>query len=160
PGVQPTSTHLAIWQLVMRLGRITQAMPQAPQLAGDDERSVSQPLATIMSQLPKPALHDPTTHAPDMQAATALGSGAQAEPQALQFLGSVCVLTSQPLPGMPSQSRNACRHEAMEHWPSTHSALALGVMHALLQAPQFLMSLARPVSHPSEGSLLQSSKPG
>jgi hypothetical protein len=50
-----------------------QTFPQAPQLLGSTPVSTSQPLATMPSQLPKPARQAPMLHAPDAQTGSALG---------------------------------------------------------------------------------------
>src|SRR4051794_5611030 len=58
--------------------------PQAPQLLLSLLRLVSQPLPTLPSQLPKPALHDDTAHALAMQVGVALAR-LQALPHAPQL---------------------------------------------------------------------------
>ena len=79
-----------------------QARPQTPQLALLVLRLVSQPLAALPSQLPKPGLQLATVHAPAAQPAVALASE-QAAPQAPQCAGVTVTLVSQPLAALPSQ---------------------------------------------------------
>lgn len=56
---------------------------------------VSQPLATLPSQLAKPGLQA-KPHTPFVQPGVALGRAGQAVPQPPQLVGSVCVLTQTP----------------------------------------------------------------
>ena len=46
-----------------------QARAQAPQLASSSKSETSQPLAVLLSQLPKPRAQDDTAQAPAVQAA-------------------------------------------------------------------------------------------
>ncbi len=64
---------------------------------------VSQPLAGLPSQSPKPALQLATVHAPAAQPATPLAA-AQPRPQAPQCDTVVRTSVSQPLAALPSQS--------------------------------------------------------
>ena len=100
PGLQvPLQTPLA--QLgVMLLDE--QTLPHPPQLLASVFRLVSQPLAGLPLQLPKPALQVmPQT--PIEQNAVPLVE-LQTWPHAPQLVGSVVRLVSQPLAGLPSQS--------------------------------------------------------
>ena len=78
------------------------AAPQRPQLDGVVLRLVSQPLAALPSQSPKPAVQV-TPHAPAAQVAVPLVAS-HALPQRPQFATVVARLVSQPLAGLPSQS--------------------------------------------------------
>jgi len=49
-----------------------QIVPQAPQLFRSEETECSHPVLTLMSQSPKPALHEPIMHAPATHAAVPL----------------------------------------------------------------------------------------
>ncbi|MBK8694028.1 MAG: hypothetical protein IPN17_17515 [Deltaproteobacteria bacterium] len=80
-----------------------QALPQAPQEAGEVRSSASQPLPAAPSQLPKP-VSQVTPQAPERQAPRACGPSAQAVPQAPQWAGSRASSASQPLLGWRSQS--------------------------------------------------------
>jgi hypothetical protein len=87
-------------QLVSALAR-THGAPHAPQsvvVASD----VSQPVASLPSQLPKPAVHAPMAQVPVAQVALA-NARPQLDPQPPQ-LTSVVSGVSQPLPGTRSQS--------------------------------------------------------
>ena len=80
----------------------THAMPHAPQWATVVAVPVSQPLAALPSQLPKPAAQLATAHAPAEQVGVALGR-TQALAQRPQLATEVARLTSQPLAALPSQ---------------------------------------------------------
>jgi len=71
-----------------------QVTPQPPQFALVVS-SVSQPLAWLLSQLPKPTLHEPTWQVLFEHAAVALGT-LHAWPQVPQFAAELVVLVSQP----------------------------------------------------------------
>ena len=79
---------------------MAQVVPQAPQLVVVLSW-VSQPLAGLLSQSPKPVLQAPRVQVPVAQLAAALGK-LQATLQAPQSV-VVFVGRSQPLPGSPSQ---------------------------------------------------------
>jgi hypothetical protein len=67
-----------------------QALPQRPQFAALVAVFASQPLAAIMSQSPKPALHIATVQAPAAQPAVPLAA-MQVFPHVPQFIGFICV---------------------------------------------------------------------
>ncbi|MFO0602212.1 MAG: hypothetical protein U0324_03510 [Polyangiales bacterium] len=93
----PAAHEAAAW------ARVAQAMPQPPQWAVVVRVSVSQPLASLPSQLPKPAAQVPTRQTPSRQAVAppSVGHTRLHEPQ---WSAPVWVLASQPLAGSPSQS--------------------------------------------------------
>lgn len=95
--------HAPSEHVVRALGRVGQAIPQAPQWVGLVSTLVSQPLLAIASQLPKPAEQVAIEHAPAEHRPVAL-SYTQRVPHAPQLLTSVCKLTSQPLVTARSQS--------------------------------------------------------
>ncbi len=107
----------------MQLAPASQLLPQAPQcvlvLIG-----VSQPLAALLSQLPKPAAQLDTVHWPPAQPAVALDRE-QVRPHMPQAVGVVLRSTSQPLEGLPSQSPKPLLQMASRHWPETHCPAAL-----------------------------------
>jgi hypothetical protein len=76
------------------------ALLQYPQCATVLIRSVSQPLAELLSQSPCPAAQPSATHAPFLQLQP--GDG-HTFPQLPQFIGSFGELDSQPLARSPSQ---------------------------------------------------------
>jgi hypothetical protein len=96
---------------------------------------VSQPLAAIPSQLPKPALHAMTAHAPALQVSVAFGR-LHARPHAPQWARAVLVLVSQPLAAIPSQLAKPALQRAMPHAPLVHAPTPLAGAHARLHAPQ------------------------
>src|SRR5262245_53242589 len=64
-SVQTELTHMRLF--------IGQTLPQALQLSDSFDRSVSQPLAGLLSQLPHPGKHESSMHMLLMQAVLALG---------------------------------------------------------------------------------------
>src|SRR5579871_1300312 len=81
-------------------------------------------------------------------------------PQLPQWLGSMLVLTSQPLATTPSQSAKPALQLPILHTPPTHAGVPLGTTQTVLQPPQWFGSLLVLVSQPSVGLLSQSEKPG
>jgi hypothetical protein len=92
------------------------------------------------------------------QAAVAPGV-VQRTPQPLQFAGSLKVLTSQPLAGLPSQSAKPTLQVPTAQRPLTHDAVALGTVHRAPHPPQLSESLANGASQPLLALLSQSPKP-
>jgi hypothetical protein len=78
-------------------------LPQLPQLAGSAETLFSQPLATSLSQLSKPALQAAMPHAPAVQEGVPFAT-LHALLQAPQWDVLVAVFTSQPVTALASQS--------------------------------------------------------
>ena|SRR5664280_2434493 len=81
---------------------VGQTWPQVRQLLISELRLISQPLAALPSQLPKPALQVPIAQVPLLQVAEAFVY-AQTVLQPLQCAGSVLRLISQPLAEALSQ---------------------------------------------------------
>lgn len=79
-----------------------QAVAQAPQCAISAFRLTSQPVATLLSQLPAPALHAAIWHTPVLQEPVAF-CGLHGWPQTPQFV-LVLSCVSQPLAALESQS--------------------------------------------------------
>lgn len=102
-------------------------VPQAPQCIALD-RSCSQPLVALESQLPQPALHAPKRHTPAMQVAAAR-LNMHVVPQAPQLLGSELVSTQRPEHSAPVAQRHA---PATQLWSARHE---------VPQAPQLLRSV-------------------
>ena len=71
-------------------------VPQAPQLSGLSEVRVSHPSLTSPLQSEKPALQDWMVHCPLSHSPVAF-AGAQAVPQAPQWVSEVLVFASQPV---------------------------------------------------------------
>lgn len=123
-----------------------QLLPHAPQLLLLIA-SVSQPVLNERSQSKRPGshviLHSPATHA-TRPPETFVG---QARPHAPQLLMSLCVLVSQPVAILLSQSEKPAAH-VMLHTPPTHVGAPLG-------PPE------QPVPHPPQlrGSVLGSMHP-
>jgi hypothetical protein len=124
------------------------AAPHAPQLDAVVRRSVSHPLVTRPSQLPKPALHAmpqrPAAH--DATPLVAL----HAAPHAPQCDVDVRRFTSQPFSAMPSQSAKPALH-ARPHPPRAQVGVALArAGHTVAQAPQFDVSVWRFTQRPAQ----------
>jgi hypothetical protein len=110
------------------------ALPQRPQCARVVLVLASQPLAALLSQSPKPALHI-NEHAPALQAGVPLAA-AHAFAQRPQCATLDVVSVSQPLAGLPSQSAKPAAQRT-PHAPAAQVAVALAAAgHALPQRPQ------------------------
>jgi hypothetical protein len=127
------------------------ATPQRPQCAGFIVSAVSQPLASIVSQLPKPRLHvEPQALA--VQVGLALGRAGQVIPQPPQLAGSVAGVTQ-----LAPQSICVAPH-VDTHMPTIGSH-TVPAAHGRPQAPQFA-GLLRAASQPFDAFMSQSAKPG
>jgi hypothetical protein len=122
------------------------ALPHAPQFCTLFVVAVSQPLATLASQLPNPAAQR-MLHTPDAQDATPFVVS-QARPQPPQFFALASTFVSHPFDATPSQSAYGARHDVISHLPVAQLAFAFGRMHCWPQAPQF-SAVVRSASHPS-----------
>jgi hypothetical protein len=110
-------------------------LPHAPQFVVLLALSTSQPLAGLLSQSRNDPVHAWSWQAPLEHTALALAR-TQARPQAPQFAPLVLVFTSQPLLGLPSQSRKPALH-TKEHPPAVQTAAAFaGAAQTLPQVPQ------------------------
>ncbi len=105
---------------------VGQALPQAPQCMALVCSSVSQPLSSLMSQLPEPVLHIPTVQRPAVQAAVALARR-HCVPQAPQWLGFdwVSMQRLAPISGQhisPVMQRGAAGSQPRRHMRLTHTS--------------------------------------
>ena len=110
-------------------------------------RSISHPLAGLLSQLAKEPTQPVSWQVPEAHEVVALGSE-QVTPQAPQ-LAFVLRLVSQPLAALPSQFPKPelqVGTQALE----VQAVLPFGLVQGLEQAPQLLMSLVVFVSQPFE----------
>jgi hypothetical protein len=119
---------------------------QAPQLLTFVLVFVSQPFATLASQLPKPALHA-IEHAPSAQLAVPFVE-LHALPQMPQLPVFVWVFVSQPFAVLASQFPNPVLQEEIAHALETQAGVAFARLHALPQAPQLFTLFVRFVSQP------------
>jgi hypothetical protein len=87
---------------LLQLAPAAHARPHIPQLVALVLRLVSQPLAALPSQSPKPALQL-SPHAPAAHVAVALAPAAHILPHIPQFAALVRRSISQPLTALPSQ---------------------------------------------------------
>jgi hypothetical protein len=141
PGLQLEIPH---WPPLQRAPppATVQTLPQVPQFWALLLVMVSQPLAALLSQLPKPGLHAVILQALPWQAAVPLVTAPQAWPQAPQFAMLVVTLTSQPSPLLLLQSRKSAL-QVKEHAAARQAALALATSRQVVpQAPQFVASVA------------------
>jgi hypothetical protein len=122
-----------------------QTLPQPPQAFTLLVVAVSQPLATLLSQLPKPAAHMIEQEPLEHEAAPFCELHALPHPP--QWAVLTAVLTSQPFTLLPSQSENVPLHETSSHVPVAHEAVAFGRAQATPHAPQ-LVRVFRLVSQP------------
>ena len=78
--------HAPPMHVALALAPAVHAWLQRPQCVPEEVRSVSQPLAAVMSQSPKPVLHAATPHVPLAHEAVPLGA-VQTRPHMPQFAG-------------------------------------------------------------------------
>src|SRR5262245_35690311 len=70
-----TPLHMPAWpQVGCEMWLPEHTLPQPPQLVGSLVISISQPFASLRSQLPQPPMHPPTTHVPARHSDIALAS--------------------------------------------------------------------------------------
>src|SRR5204862_421374 len=131
-------------QAAVALARL-QALPQVPQLASVVLRLVSQPLPTLPSQLPKPAVQAIWQAPPTQLAAPFVVE--QALPQAPQCEVLVLSVVSQPLATLPSQLPKPAL-QAMPQAPPTQLAAPFAVEQMVAQVPQWPTSVWRFTSQP------------
>jgi hypothetical protein len=135
------------------------ARPHIPQCAALVLVLVSQPLAALPSQLPKPRVQAPTPQVPAAQVGIATFVRLQTVPHPPQFAGSTWVLTSQPSPVLLLQLAKPAL-QVIPHAPDAQVAAAfVRTGHTLLHAPQCAAVLVVLVSQPSAALLLQLPKP-
>ena len=133
--------------------------PHVPQLFGSFERLISQPVEYFASQSAKLALHDPMAHFEETQAGVPLAT-VHAFEHLPQLFTSLVVLTSHPFAGFMSQSAvPATLHDDTTHEPFMQTSTEPEAPHACPHVPQFIVSLVRSISQPSDAILLQSAKP-
>jgi hypothetical protein len=123
---------------------LVHAVPQAPQFAVVFSEA-SHPSVTSLLQLPKLPLQV-MEHAPRAQLAVPFVLE-HAEPQAPQFVALVCVFTSQPFAGLPSQLPKPELHVPSVQAPEAQDSDALAKSQRAPQEPQFV-SCVRLVSQP------------
>lgn len=109
-------------------------------------RFVSQPFATLLSQLPKPLEQLLMPHTPAVQDAVPLFV-LQAFVQVPQRVGSVLWFVSQPFAALPSQLPKPLL-QLMPHTPAVQEAVPFVELQVLLQLPQRVTSVFRLVSQP------------
>src|SRR5262249_25417882 len=85
PWRQAPSAHLAFTQVDCWFFAGMQIEPQPPQFMLSARTLTSQPLANLLSQSTKPALHMPTTQASCLHAATPLAGAGHGMPHAPQL---------------------------------------------------------------------------
>jgi len=121
PVVQPESWHAPARHVGLPFVKL-HTWPQVPQFPELVPVLVSQPFATLPSQLPNPAVHA-IEHAPALHDGVPLALE-HAAPQVPQFPVLVFVLVSQPFPLLPSQLPNPALHPTSWHVPVEQDAVA------------------------------------
>lgn len=99
PAVQAVKLQCPPVQTVLALSSL-HSVPHAPQWVSEVLRSVSHPSLATLLQLPRPIVHEATSHTPAGHRAVAFESE-HAAPQAPQLVG-LCRSVSQPSPRTPS----------------------------------------------------------
>lgn len=133
-------------------------LPQPPQLPALVFTLTSQPLAGLPSQSAKPALQLAMSQTPATQLEVPLAA-THSFPQVPQLLGSVFLLTSQPSPGRPLQSRLGLMQLESLQALFAQEPRPPGKMHCLPHTPQFWSSDCTLASQPVAAVLSQSPKP-
>jgi len=134
---------------------IAQVSPQAPQFVLVPS-GVSQPVAALASQLPKPALQLPSAQVPLPQLAVAFArEQATLQPPQWVLLVNAC---SQPLDVLLSQLPKPLLHAPKTQLPVAQLSVAPGKSQVVLHALQFAV-LVRGASQPVLARRSQSPKP-
>ncbi len=115
---------------------------------------ISQPFATLLSQLAKPA-SQLIAHVPLMHEGVPLFVLHPA-PQLPQCSTLVFKFVSQPFDATPSQSPKPMLHDTIVQPPFEQPAVAFGKLHTVPHAPQLFTFVFTFVSQPSEAARLQS----
>jgi hypothetical protein len=134
PALHVPSVHTSPPQLALAFGR-EHPTPHPPQWV-TLSRVFSQPLPPSPSQLPKPAAQLAIAHTSPPQVAIAFGrEHPTPQPPQLERLSSG---SSHPLPSLPSQLPNPPLHAAIRQSSPAQVAVALGRVHGVPHAPQFV----------------------
>jgi hypothetical protein len=112
-----------------------QTLPHVPQFETLFVRFVSQPLAPLPSQSPKPALQLDTPHTPPTQFGVPPPVGHTC-PHAEQLLTSLFESVSQPFAGLPSQSLKPAEQLGTQA-PAVHVVVPWEFVQATPHPPQF-----------------------
>ncbi len=135
-----------------------QRFEQRPHVS-TDVRSASHPFTGLPSQSARPDAQV-SPHTPPEHVAVDDGPDGHTIPHAPQCDVDVRRFTSQPLPGLPSQSAKPAMH-AVRHAPATQATSALGpAVHTAPHAPQFITFESVLASQPLVLLPSQSPKPG
>jgi hypothetical protein len=149
PGSQAARPQALVEQVPSRWFAPGQALPQVPQLATLESRSVSQPFAAFPSQLPQPVAHAATPHVPPVHPAVPWATAGQVLPQVPQLAAVVTRSVSHPLTALPSQFPQPAVHVAMPHAPPVHPAVPWATAGQVLpHVPQLAAAVSRFVSQP------------
>jgi len=154
PALQEAMPHVPPEQDAVPLGAV-QTWPQEPQLLTSVFRFLSQPLATLPSQLSQPALQEAMPQVEPEQDEVALAAK-QALPQAPQLVTLVVVSISQPLAALPSQLAQPALQDPIPHTAPEQAGVALAAVQTMPHAPQLPASVSRLDSQPSITFKLQS----
>jgi hypothetical protein len=111
-------------------------LPQRPQCDASSRSSVSQPVAAIPLQSPKPPAQAAGAHTPMRHATVAFGKGAHTVPHAPQFVMSFWRFVSHPSVALRLQSAKPVLQRSIAHDPMVHAGVALLIAHARPHMPQ------------------------
>jgi len=141
------SVQLGAWHTPPTHTPLEHTLPHAPQLVALVVRSVSQPLAALASQSPRPGVQA-YPQRPDAQVGEAPATLGQAVPHVPQLVSVVRRSVSQPLAALTSQSPKPIAHAVRAQAPMTQLDDACGSEHTRPHAPQFEALVRTSTSHP------------
>src|SRR5262249_20586713 len=144
PDVHAPSWHAPPKQLAAALAKL-QAVVHTPQWLTSVLRLISQPLATLLSQLPNPLLHA-MAQAPPLQDAVPLVP-LHTVPHPPQLFLWLAVFAPPRLASSESKLRNPLGPEPIAQAPVAHVGVALARVQETPQPPQLLV-VFRLVSQP------------
>ena len=124
-GLHDWMAHVPFEHAGVALG-VLQALPHEPQFAVDVVVLVSQPFDATWSQSWKPELQLAIVHCPALQVGVALGR-VQTSLQPPQLVGSVFVLTLQPVVYLPSQFAKPALQGPRLQMPEAQHRVAVGL---------------------------------
>jgi hypothetical protein len=160
PALQEPTPHTPAEHPGVPFATAAQNRPQAPQFVTLVKVFVSQPFATLPSQLANGALQEPIAHTLEMHARVPFGTVGHMVLQAPQLFASLALFTSQPLAAMLSQFRNVPLQEATPHTLEAQPAVPFaGFGQARPQPPQLATSEVVFTSQPFAAWLSQSPNP-
>ncbi len=158
PELQAIILHAPFIHPTIALGKLGQAIPQAPQLFTFVFKLISQPSAIFALQLPKLGLQT-SEHNPETQTEVALATGAHTNPHDPQLFTLFNKFNSQPSVRFELQLPKLGL-QIIKQIPDKHVGEELGLTgHIVPQVPQLFALESRLISQPSNDKLLQFANP-